>query len=150
MQTIERLKERARASIPRPVALVVYLASLRDHTSGYYHHEGWKFSLSEEGAERALREFHREEFERLLNHTVAELGGELENYFRSLEEPLARSVGIWQELDPFRVLVPEGCHPVNRELFYSSLRAALGVLAARPPFFPVHPPAASPPLSPAP
>ena len=143
------LKEKTREGVTLPMALLVYLASLRDHNTGCYHHDGWKFELSEEGADQALREFHREEFEHLPNCTVRELAEELGAYFRSLEEPAGRSVMVWRELESFRVLVPEGCHPVDRELFYSSLRAALAVLAVRAPSFPWLPRAASPPLSPA-
>ena len=144
------LMDKTRESVNLPVALLVYLASLRDHNTGRYHHDGWKFALSEEGADQALRRFHREEFERLLNRTVRELAEELGAYFRSLEEPVDRSVAVWRELESFRVLAPEGCHPVDRELFYSSLRAALAVLAVRSPSFPWLPQAASPPPSPAP
>lgn len=149
MDKTHLLKERTRESIALRSARLVYLASLRDQNTGRYHHDGWKFELSEEGADRALREFHREEFDELLNRPVRELVEELGAYFRSLEEPVGRGVDLWCELEPFRVLAPEGCHPVDRELFYSSLRAALAVLAARGPSLLRSAQSASPPPSPA-
>jgi len=149
MERASDLKEKTRESVPLPIALLVYLASLRDHNTGRYHHDGWSFRLTEEGADRALREFHGEVFGRLLDCTVRELAEELGAYLGSLGEPVGRSTECWRELGSFRVLVPEGCHPMDRELFYSSVRAALAVLVARAPSSPWLRPAASPPPSPA-
>lgn len=131
MDSSEALEERTRESIALPLARVVYLASLRDHNTDRYSHAGWAFALGDEQADRALRDFHLAEFRKLLALSVPDWVDQCETYFEQLGEPVANTVLIWRDLESYRTVVPRGCHPVDRELFFSSLRAALAVLADR-------------------
>jgi len=149
LKALGKLKERTRSSIPLLFARIVYLASLRDYNTNRYTHAGWEFELTEEGADQALCEFHREEFQQLAHLPVAELAKELQAYFESLQEPSRGVLSVWNELESFRALVPLGCHPVDRQLFLSSVRATLGVLGAGGVPFRL-PQSASPPPSPDP
>lgn len=131
MEKLPKLTQRIHASIPLLFARLVYLASLRDYNTDRYAHAGWAFELTEEGADRALRELHRQEFHQLVQLPVAEMAKELEAYFESLREPLGGVFAVWNELESFRALVPLGSHPVDRDLFFSSVKAALAILGAR-------------------
>lgn len=147
LRALEKLKQRIRSSIPLVFARLVYLASLRDYNTNRYAHAGWEFELTEEGADEALRGFHEEEFRQLVHLPIAELARELQAYFESLPEPPRGVLSVWNELESFRALLPSGCHPVERQFFLSSVRAALGVLGGRGVPFPL-PQSASPPPSP--
>lgn len=146
--TADELKAGTREAIRLPLARLVYLASLRDYNTGRYSHAGWAFELTEEGADRALREFHLEEFGQLVQHSVEELAEELQSYFESLQEPVEEVVSVWREVESFRALLPRECHLVDRGLFLSAVRAALSVLASRVRFPSPVPQSASPPPSP--
>lgn len=145
LKVLEKLKQRIRSSIPLAFARLVYLASLRDYNTDHYTHAGWAFDLTEDGADRALRELHREEFQRLVGLPVAEMVQELAAYFESLQEPSGGVLVVWSELESFRALVPRGSHPVDRDLFFSSIRAALAVLGAGGLPFPLAQSASLPP-----
>lgn len=147
MERLPKLTGRLRSSIPFLFGRLVYLASLRDYNTDRYTHAGWAFELTEEGADWALRELHREEFQQMVQLPVAEMAKELEAYFESLREPSAGVFAVWSELESFRALVPLGVHPVDRDLFFSSIKAALAVLGARGVPFAL-PQSASPSLSP--
>lgn len=147
-EKLEKLKRRLPSSVPLLFARLVYLASLRDYNTDRYAHAGWAFELTEEGADHALRQFHHQEFQQLLRLSLPALTEELQAYFESLPEPSADVLSVWKKLESFRALVPLGCHPVDRELFLSNVRAALGVLGGSgiPSLLPQS---ASPPPSPA-
>lgn len=129
LKTAEQLKQRARESIQLLVARLVYLSSLRDYNTDRYSHAGWAFELTEEESDRALREFHLEEFGQLVERSLADLVGEMESYFRSLQEPIEATISVWRDLESFRAVLPRACHPLDRDLFLSNVRAALAVLA---------------------
>lgn len=148
MEPLAKLKQRTSETLPLPLARLIYLCSLRDLNTDRYSHAGWAFELTEDGADRALREFHEEEFGRLVPRSVAELAEALQAYFQTLGESVPELVSVWREVESFRVVLPRDCHPVDRELFLSSVKAALAVLADRVPSRSQSPRAASPRLSP--
>lgn len=147
LETLEKLKQRTREAIPLRLARFVYLASLRDYNTDRYEHAGWAFQLTEDGADQALREFHLEEFRSLVSCLVREIAEELRQYFETQAEPTEKLLSTWQEVESYRVLVPRNCNPVDRGIFFSTVRAALIVLAEWPSALPPAPRFASPPPS---
>lgn len=116
------------AAIPTRVGRLVYLSSLRDFNTGHYYHAGWTAASSEELAEAALRQSHRNVFYQVVGMRVEELVTELEKFLSSATPDLPGAVSAWQESHAYQILPPLRSDPVDREIFYSSVKAALFVL----------------------
>lgn len=125
---LERAREETLSAIPSSLGRLVYLSSLRDFNSGHYYHAGWAAVSSEEEAEAALRETHRELFGQVLGLRLEELVRDLEEFLLSAATDLPGAVSAWQESRAYQILAPRKVHPLDRELFDSSLKAALAVL----------------------
>jgi hypothetical protein len=148
--SVSRYLSEALASLPGPLAQLLFLASLRDHYTGRYVHEGWAgYSTPEEVHELLMRK-HREVFEFMGSHSLIDFSRELRSHFRALGEDEARVVALWRELEPYKGMIPEGCSRVSRELFSSQLGLALEVLAKAPDWEYLQVPDASPPPPPGP
>jgi hypothetical protein len=107
---------------------LIYLASLRDYNTGRYHHYGLETRYASEAVDQALHRCHIKVFEELVALPLAEQTQDLIGFFTSLQEEKARLVSAWQRLRSYRILPPEGCHPLARELFDKNLEIMLGVL----------------------
>jgi hypothetical protein len=107
---------------------LIYLASLRDYNTGRYHHYGLETRYSSEAVGEALHRCHIRVFEELVALPLAVQTQDLISFFTSLQEEKARLVSAWQRLRSYRILPPEGCHPLARELFDKNLEIMLGVL----------------------
>jgi hypothetical protein len=109
---------------------LIYLASLRDYNTGRYHHYGLESRYSSAAVDQALHRCHIKVFEELVALPLATQTQDLISFFSSLQEEKARLVAAWQRLRSYRILPPEGCHPLARDLFDKNLEIMLGVLRA--------------------
>jgi len=142
--SLSRYLTQALSSLPGPLASLVFLSSLRDHYNGRYLHEGWASCSSPGEVHEKLRSAHLRVFESLLELPMLEYARELRRHIHSLGEDEARVVALWQEMEPYNEMIPEGSSPVGRQLFMSQLRLALEVLALAPDWRCLQAPAASP------
>jgi len=98
---------------------LVYLSSLRDHSSGEYHHHGLARSFSHSVASIALEECHRDVFYQLIQSPLAKLVNEVERFVRSSGHDFDRTVRVWENLEAYRKLSAES-NPAKRVLAIGS------------------------------
>jgi len=106
--------------IPTLFGRLVYLASLRDPSSGIYRHEALEALLGEDECDRALSRRHRRLFSDWLAHSVEEQRADLEEYLRAS--------GAHQDLRQFHRLIPSAARDVERQLFLADLETLAELL----------------------
>ncbi len=116
------------AGIPGEFARLVYVASLRDLSSGRYEHQGLAALYPEEAVQQALQVCHEQIFERILETPLSKQSEDLRSCLAAMEGGLAAVVSHWRKLEPYRVLIPEQTPDYLKELFISNLRALLEIL----------------------
>lgn len=116
------------AEIDGSFARLVYVASLRDLSSGRYGHQGLTALYPEGAVQQALELCHEQIFERILEMPLEKQLEDLRNCLSSMEGGLAAVVSRWQQREPCRVLLPENAPDYLKELFFSNLRALLEIL----------------------
>lgn len=116
------------AGIEGSFARLVYVASLRDLSSGRYEHQGLAALYPEEAVQQALELCHEQIFERILEMPLEKQLEDLRNCLSAMEGGLTAVVSHWQQLEPYRVLLPENSPGYLKELFFSNLRALLEIL----------------------
>lgn len=116
------------AGIPGLFARLVYIASLRDLSSGRYEHAGLSALYPEAAVQQALQLCHEQIFERILESPLADQEVDLRNCLEGMEGGLISAVSHWRRMEAYRVLVPETVPDYLKELFCSNLRALLEIL----------------------
>jgi len=116
------------ANVPGAFARLVYVASLRDLSSGRYEHAGLAALYPEEAIQQALQACHEQLFERLLETPLQEQEGDLRSCLAGMGGGLRVSVDHWRRLESYRVLIPEQSPDYLKELFCSNLRVLLEIL----------------------
>jgi len=125
------IQDRTLNKIRVPLGRLVYLASLRDYSSGRYYHDGLSMRFSEQVAAEALKQEHMEVFRELAHTPLQTVVEQLERYLDSLHEDRAESLQTWETLEPYRVVVPLGAGGLAIRLFLSNVRIAVAILAAQ-------------------
>jgi hypothetical protein len=125
---IQDFTETTLAGIPGNFARLAYIASLRDLSSGRYEHEGLATLYPGEAIQQALEVCHEQIFERILEMPLSEQEQDLRSCLGAMQSGLGATIGHWQRLESYRVLVPEKSPDYLKELFYSNLRALLEIL----------------------
>jgi hypothetical protein len=116
------------AGIPGLFARLIYMGSLRDLSSGTYEHAGLAALYPEQALQQALQLCHEQIFERILETPLSSQHEDLRACLAAMQGGLSAAVTHWQRMESYRVLVPEQSPDYLKELFYSNLRALLGVL----------------------
>lgn len=116
------------AGIPGAFARLIYVASLRDLSSGRYEHQGLAALYPEEAVQQALELCHEQIFERILEMPLEKQLEDLRNCLAAMEGGLPTVVSHWRQLEPHRVFLPENAPAYLKDLFYSNLRALLDIL----------------------
>jgi hypothetical protein len=116
------------AGLPGPFARLVYLASLRDLSTGCYEHAGLAVLYPREAIQQALEMCHEQLFERILESPLQGQEKDLRTCFESMAGGSQAAVEHWHRLEAYRVLLPEHAPPYLKELFCSNMRALLEIL----------------------
>ena len=116
------------ARIPDSFGRLVYIASLRDLSSGRYEHEGLSAVYSQEAVQQALEFCHEQLFERILEMPLIRQESDLRACLERMEQGLGSAVEHWRGLESYRVLVPENSPDYLKDLFCSNLRLLLEIL----------------------
>jgi hypothetical protein len=124
----EDFQQHSLARIEGSFARLIYLASLRDHNTGRYHHYGLETRFASEAVDEGLRRCHAEVFTDLLTLSLQHQTQDLLRFFASLKTERARLVEVWQQLRAYQILPPQDCRPLARELFSKNVEVILEVL----------------------
>jgi hypothetical protein len=116
------------SGIDGPFARLVYVASLRDLSSGRYEHQGLMALYPEEAVQQALQVCHEQIFERILETPLEKQLPDLRSCLASMEGGLPAVVSHWRKMESYRVLLPEQMPDYLKELFLSNLRTLLEIL----------------------
>lgn len=113
------------AAIPSDFGRLADVATLRDVTSGHYHHPALEEVYSESGVHQALLYCHEELFEKVVGTLLDLQEWDLRTHFARMNAPVAEIASRWLEVEHFRCLVPMGIALHLRDLFLSNTRAIL-------------------------
>src|SRR5262249_32474873 len=130
------IHDRTLAKIHVPLERLVYIASLRDYSSGRYYHDGLAIRFSENIAAEALKQEHMDIFLELAHCSLQSLVEQLNRYLDSLQGDRTESLRTWESLEPYRVIVPLGADGLAIRLFVSNITFAVAILVAQQPVLP--------------
>jgi len=125
---IQDFTETTLARISGNFARLAYIASLRDLSSGRYEHEGLTAVYPGEAVQQAVEVCHEQVFERILEMPLSAQEEDLRLCLSAMQGGLHATVKHWQQMESYRVLVPEKSPEYLKDLFYSNLRALLEIL----------------------
>jgi len=117
------------AAIPSEFGRLADVATLRDVTSGHYHHPALEEVYPESAVHQALLYCHEELFEKVVGTPLHLQEWDLRTHFARMDAPVAEIAFRWLEIEHFRSFVPIGTASHLRDLFLSNTRAVLGRLA---------------------
>jgi len=132
------IHDRTLSKISVPLERLVYLASLRDYSSGRYYHDGLAMRFTEKIAAEALKQEHMDVFLELVHCSLKSLVEQLNRYLNSLREDRTEILRTWENLEPYRVIVPLGADRLAIHLFVSNIRFAVAILGAQQRVLPEH------------
>jgi hypothetical protein len=112
-------------------ARIVYLSSLRDFSTGDYHHDGLARSFSESAASAALIAAHQDAFYRLTFAPIECFVAQVERFIRSSPRDYDSSLQAWETLEGYRVTVPSACDQLTCALFRSNIKITITLLKSR-------------------
>lgn len=127
---IEDFTEQTLTVLPDDLARLLFVASLRDLSSGRYRHASLAARYGDEAVQQALAFCHEQLFLRILEMPLEQLERELRRYLASVADDFEEIAKWWQAQESFCAVVPDGMPEYLRELFASNLRVLLRVLTA--------------------
>ena len=116
------------AAIPNLYGRLIYIASLRDLSTGTYEHSGLAALYSPESIQEALECCHHEIFQRILETPLAIQADDLRECLQEMDGSFSSTLSNWRRMESYRILPPGSAPDYLRELFFSNLRALLEIL----------------------
>ena len=116
------------AAIPNLFGRLIYIAALRDLSSGNYEHAGLAALYPAAAVQEALQCCHHEIFNRILETPLAIQTEDLRDALQGMPGPLGETVANWRRMESYRILPPGNAPDYLRELFFSNLGALLEIL----------------------
>jgi hypothetical protein len=116
------------AAIPNLYGRLLYIASLRDLSSGKYEHAGLAAIYPADAVQEALECCHHEIFQRVLETSLAVQADDLRECLEGMPGDFSDTLSNWQKMESYRILPPGDAPDYLRELFFSNLRALLEIL----------------------
>ncbi|MBI1786287.1 MAG: hypothetical protein HYR60_01895 [Acidobacteria bacterium] len=117
--------------IPSTFGRLVYLCSLRDGSTGRYHHYGLAQKFTDQEADQVLRQSHRKTLAEWLAYDLEEKKADLDLYLAGLEGDKKTIVESWVEMKPYLNLIPAGTPDLEREHFAAECDTLVGLLRNR-------------------
>ncbi len=130
----EDLKNRTLAQLGYDFARLLYLSSLRDFSTGEYHHHGLATSFSDSAASGALTACHQELFYSLVLSPLESLVVQIDRFIRSTHKDYQNTLSAWENLQAYNTAVPTVCDQMTADLFRSNIRIAMAFLRSSRPF----------------
>ncbi len=124
----EDLKIRTLAQMGNDFARLLYLSSLRDFSTGEYHHHGLAASFSESAAIEALTACHQELFYSLVSSPLELLVVQIDRFIRSSHRDYQSVLSAWDNLQAYNTAVPTVCDRLAADLFRSNIKTAMALL----------------------
>ncbi|MGA3075144.1 MAG: hypothetical protein ABSG56_15755 [Bryobacteraceae bacterium] len=115
------------ARIPSLFGRVLYLASLRNQTSGVYEHAGLAQMVGEEEAAETLRRSHARVFQDWLCLNLEQQKVDLREYLAETPNPAAMLAG-WAATTPYKGWAPSTAQDFEQRLFAGDLETLLALL----------------------
>lgn len=129
-RVIEDFTSHSLRGISGDVSRLVHVATLRDLSSGRYHHAGLASIYSEAAVDQALRLCHEELFERVLENTLEKQEIELRSCLGGFDGQPREIAARWLQHEFYRLLIPAGVPLYLRKLFCSNIAILLQLIAA--------------------
>ncbi|MCU1243816.1 MAG: hypothetical protein JWO71_4542 [Candidatus Acidoferrum typicum] len=124
----EDLKTRTLSQLGNDFARLLYLSSLRDFSTGEYHHHGLAACFSESAASRALTVCHQELFYSLVLSPLESFVVQIDRFIRSTHKDYESVLSASEKLQAYNTAVPSACDPMAADLFRSNIKIAMELL----------------------
>lgn len=121
------------AGIHNSLGRLVYVARLRDVSTGRYSQAALEQVYSDAAVHQALLFCHEELFEKFLESPLEHQEKSLRDWFSTIDAAPADIASRWLEVEFFRLLVPQDTPGYLRDLLFSNLRVVLSLIAAERP-----------------
>src|SRR5258708_22637428 len=100
------LKNRTLAQFGYDFARLIYLSSLRDFSTGEYHHDGLAHSFSESAASAALTTSHQQVFYDLTSAPLESFVAQIDRFILSSSKDCDQILSAWERLERYGVQSP--------------------------------------------
>jgi hypothetical protein len=115
------------ARIPTLFGRLIYLASLRNPSTGEYEHPALAQMIGDEQAADTLRRSHGRVFQDWLCLNLEQQKSDLQEYLSEIQNPAAL-LGDWTDSSSYQGLAPATAQDVERQLFVGDFKTLLPLL----------------------
>jgi hypothetical protein len=127
-RVVEDFTQTTLEGLPGPFSRLVYIASLRDLSTGRYEHAGMAVLYPDEAIQQTIEMCHEQIFERILESPLRLQEADLKICLKAMAGGFRGAVEHWGRLEAYRALLPEAAPEYLKELFCSNMRALLEIL----------------------